>query len=72
MAERYFFRLVGAGETIEDATGVLAESVAHAEAEAVTLIAEFRDNGDLPDAAGRWRMEIHDADGVVLRTLQLF
>jgi hypothetical protein len=72
MAERFYFHLVRAGETIEDETGVLAESLAHAEAEAMKLIAEFRADGDLPDPAERWHMEIHDANGVLLRTLQLF
>jgi hypothetical protein len=72
MVERYYFRLVGDGETIEDETGVLAGSIAQAEAEAVTLIAEFRDNGELPDAAERWRIEIHDENGVVLRVFQLY
>jgi hypothetical protein len=71
MAERYYFRLRSDGETIEDETGVLAASVAHAEAEALVLIEEFRKAGELPDAAAGWRMEIHDANGTVLRTLPL-
>ena len=71
MAERYYFRLSSDGETIEDETGVVAESIAHAQAEALTLIAVFRRSGELPDAASGWRMEIHDGSGTVLRTLQL-
>lgn len=71
MAERYYFRLRSDGETIEDETGVLAASVAHAEAEALVLIEELRKSGELPDAAAGWRMEIHDANGTVLRTLPL-
>lgn len=71
MAERATIRLRSDGETIEDETGVLAASVAHAEAEALVLIDEFRKAGELPDAAAGWRMEIHDADGTVLRTLPL-
>jgi hypothetical protein len=71
MAERYYFRLSRDGETIEDEAGVPAASLAHAEAEALVLIEEFRRSGELPDAAAGWRMEIHDGNGTVLRTLQL-
>ncbi|MDE4913904.1 MULTISPECIES: hypothetical protein [unclassified Methylobacterium] len=71
MAERYYFRLSSDGETIEDEVGVLAASIAQAEAEALVLIEEFRRAGDLPDAGEGWRMEIHDGAGTVLRTLQL-
>jgi hypothetical protein len=71
MAERYYFRLRSDDETIEDETGVMAESVAQAEAEALTLIDEFRRADALPDAAENWRLEIHDAAGAVLRTLHL-
>ncbi|MEE7503274.1 DUF6894 family protein [Methylobacterium sp. C33D] len=71
MAERYYFRLRSDGETIEDETGVLAASPAHAEAEALALIEEFRMAGELPDAAAGWRMEIRDGSGTVLRTLRV-
>lgn len=71
MAERYYFRLSSDGETIEDETGVLAASVAHAEAEALALIEEFRKAGELPEDGAGWRMEIHDGSGTVLRTLRL-
>ena len=41
-------------------------------AEATQLIAEMHARGELPDPDERWCVEIHTADGVVLRSLQLY
>jgi hypothetical protein len=72
MAKRYHFRLIGPDENIEDEEGVLAASIDQAEAEAVQLVAEMHARDELPDPSERWRLEIHDEDGVVLRSLQLY
>ncbi|GAN48192.1 hypothetical protein ME121_2207 [Methylobacterium sp. ME121] len=72
MVERYHFRLRGPSEVIEDEEGVLASSIEVAVAEATQLIAEMHARGELPDPDERWCVEIHTADGVVLRSLQLY
>lgn len=72
MAERYHFRLRGPNLVIEDEEGVLASSIEVAVAEATQLIAEMNARGELPDPDERWCVEIHTADGVVLRSLQLY
>jgi hypothetical protein len=72
MAKRYHFRLIGPSGMIEDDEGVFAESIEQAAAEAAQLIAELRACDELPDPAERWRLEIHEGDGGVLHSLQLF
>ena len=72
MAERYYFRLRGPSEVVEDAEGVLATSIDVAVAEATQIIAEMQMRSELPDPDECWRIEIHNADGVVLRSLQLY
>jgi hypothetical protein len=72
MVERYHFRLRGPGEVIEDEEGVMASSLEVAVAEATQLIAEMHKRGELADPDEHWFVEIHTADGVVLRSLQLY
>ncbi|MET3415212.1 MULTISPECIES: hypothetical protein [unclassified Methylobacterium] len=72
MAERFYFRLKGPDALIEDEEGVLARSIEFDVAEAAQLIADMHSQGDLPDPDERWCVEIHTADGVVLRSLQLY
>ena len=71
MAQRYFFRLVHAETVIEDPTGVVADDLDQALAEAEAAIAELRAAGELPGDAGGWQMEIRDESGTLLRALDL-
>lgn len=72
MAERYYFRLTGPNEIIEDRQGVLVSSIEVAVAEAVQIIAEMQAQGELPDPDQLWIVEIHSSDGAVLRSFQLY
>jgi hypothetical protein len=72
MVKRYFFRLVGSGEIVEDGVGTLADSIEHAAAEAAQVVDEMRARAELPDPMERWCLVNHDRRGVVLHCLQLF
>ncbi|MGH1589909.1 DUF6894 family protein [Methylobacterium phyllosphaerae] len=72
MAERYYFRLRGPSEVLEDEKGVLASSIEVAVAEATQIIADMRARNELPDPCQHWSLEIHDDAGIVLRSFQLY
>ena len=72
MAERYYFRLRGTNEVVEDTEGIMATSIETAVAEATQIISEMQMRSELPDSDECWRIEIHNADGDVLRSLQLY
>ncbi|WP_336491258.1 DUF6894 family protein [Methylobacterium nigriterrae] len=71
MPQRFHFRLVSPEEAIEDPIGAEAEDVEEAQAEAVAAIEELRTQGELPEDAGEWHLEVRSASGVLLRTVQL-
>jgi hypothetical protein len=71
MPQRFHFRLVSAEEVIEDPIGAEAEDLEEAQAEAVAALEELRTQGDLPEDAGEWHLEIRSASGVLLRSIQL-
>jgi hypothetical protein len=71
MPQRFHFRLVSAGEVIEDPIGVAAGDLEEAQAEAMAAIEELRTQGELPEDAGDWHLEIRSASGVLLRSIQL-
>ena len=71
MPQRFYFRLVSAGEVIEDPIGSAALDLEEAHAEAVAAIEELRLEGELPEDAGDWHLEIRSASGVLLRSFQL-
>jgi len=71
MSQRFHFRLVSSEEAIEDTIGAEAQDVEEAQAEALAAIEELRTQGELPEGAGEWHLEIRSASGVLLRTIQL-
>ncbi|WP_336490600.1 DUF6894 family protein [Methylobacterium nigriterrae] len=70
MPQRFHFRLVSSEEAIEDAIGAEAEDVEEAQAEAMAALEELRTQGELPEDAGDWHLEIRSASGVLLRSIQ--
>ena len=71
MPQRFHFRLVDSGGTIEDPIGAAAEDIEEAHTEAMAAIEELRLQGELPEDAGKWHLEIRSASGVLLRSIQL-
>ena len=71
MPQRFHFRLVHSGGTIEDPIGAAAEDIEEAHAEAMAAIEELRLQGELPEDAGEWHLEICNASGMLLRSIQL-
>jgi hypothetical protein len=71
MLQRFHFKLVSAGEVIDDPIGVAASDLEEAHAEARAAIEELCTQGELPEDAGEWHLEIRTASGVLLRSLQL-
>ena len=71
MPQRFHFRLVDSGGTIEDPIGAAAEDIEEAHTEAMAAIEELRLQGELPMDASEWRLEIRSASGVLLRSIQL-
>ncbi|GJE43277.1 DUF6894 family protein [Methylobacterium soli] len=69
MPKRYYFRVVCADEIIDDPCGAEAASIEEAEAEALAAFEEMRAEGNLPDDAGAWTLEIRSASGVLLRAI---
>ena len=71
MPQRFHFRLVDSGGTIEDPIGAAAEDMEEAHTEAIAAIEELRLQGELPEEPGEWHLEIRSASGVLLRSIQL-
>ena len=71
MPQRFHFRLVSAGEVLEDPIGVAASDLEEAHAEAMAAIGELRTQGELLEDAGEWGLEIRSTSGVLLRSIQL-
>ena len=71
MSQRFHFRLVNSEEAIEDTIGAEAQDVEEAQTEAMAAFEELRTQGELPECAGEWYLEIRSASGVLLRSIQL-
>ena len=71
MPQRFHFRLVDRGRTIEDPIGAAAEDIEEAHTEALAAIEELRTQGELPADAVEWHLEICNASGMLLRSIQL-
>ncbi|GJD50051.1 hypothetical protein OPKNFCMD_2787 [Methylobacterium crusticola] len=71
MAQKYFFNLVNVTAIIEDPSGVEADNIEQAEAEALFTLDEMRVAGELQLDKPEWRLEICDESGRVLRTIRL-
>ena len=69
--ERYYFHLVNGHEIVPDRVGVEAADLAAARNEAMAAIHEFR--RDSPAATGwdGWRIEVTDASGTTVMTIDL-
>lgn len=70
MPERYHFDLEDGLEAIRDTDGVEADSADQAVEQALTVIAEMRDSGEIETARG-WELVIRDARGAAIRRLPI-
>ena len=70
MPERYHFDLEDGLETMRDRDGVEADSAEQAVEQALTVIEEMRESGNIGDVRG-WELVIRDARGSVIRRLSL-
>ncbi|WP_238313427.1 DUF6894 family protein [Methylobacterium crusticola] len=71
MPQRYYFHLVGPTGMIADPLGVEAETVDQARTEAEAVVAEMRADGELPDPDGGWHIEIRNAAGALVGSIDL-
>ena len=71
MPQRFHFRLVDSGGVIEDPISAAAEDIEEAHTEAMAAIEELRLQGELPEDAGKWHLEICNASGMLLRSIPL-
>ncbi len=71
MPQRYFFHLVNCIDEITDFVGVDADTADQAHAEAVAVIFEMKDDGDLPSDLSDWNLEIRTGNGELVRLIRL-
>lgn len=71
MPQRYFFHLVNCIDEITDSVGVDADTADQAHAEAVAVIAEMKNDGDLPSDLSDWNLEIRTRTGDLVRLIRL-
>ncbi|WP_373876029.1 DUF6894 family protein [Methylobacterium soli] len=71
MLQRLHFRLVDSSGVIEDPIGATAEDIEEAHTEAMAAIEELRLQGELPEDAGEWHLEIRSVSGALLRSIPL-
>lgn len=70
MPERYHFDLEDGLETMRDRDGVEADSAEQAVEQALTVIEEMRESGEIGTVRG-WELVIRDARGSAIRRLPI-
>lgn len=71
MPQRYYFNLINCTDEITDRVGVVAVDVEQAHAEAVSVIAEMKDSGELPSDLSDWNLEIRTESGELVCLIRL-
>jgi hypothetical protein len=71
MPQRYFFHLVNCTHQIIDSVGVDVSNAARARGEAVAVIEEMKNEGDLPDDLSGWNLEVRTGTGELVHLIPL-
>lgn len=71
MSQRYFFHLVNCTDQIIDPVGVDVIDAAQAKAEAVAVIEEMKNEGDLPIDLSGWNLEVRTGTGELVHLISL-
>lgn len=71
MPQRYFFHLVNCTDQIIDTVGVDVSNAARVRGEAVAVIEEMKNEGDLPDDLSGWNLEVRTETGELVHLIPL-
>ena len=71
MSQRYYFHLINCTHEITDRIGAVAIDVEQAHAEAISVITEMKDAGELPTDLSDWNLEIRTESGDLVCLIRL-
>jgi len=71
MTQRYYFHLVASVDEIVDTVGVEIETEEQARRDALAVILEMQDAGDLPQDHADWRLEIRTWNDQLILVISL-